>query len=52
MLGVDDREVMHKRFRDDTLTLTLPTPIFQRMEEEADDCLFQTPSWKDLIRGC
>jgi hypothetical protein len=51
MLGVDGREVMRKRFRDDTLTLTLPMPLFQRMEREADDCVFQTPSWKDLIGG-
>lgn len=48
MLGVDGREVMHKRFRDDTLTLTLPAPLYQRMEQEADDCVFQTPSWKGL----
>jgi hypothetical protein len=49
MLGVDGREVMRKRFRDDTLTLTLPAPLLQRMEQEANDCVFQTPSWKDLI---
>ncbi len=49
MLGVDGREVMRKQLRDDTLTLTLPTPLFQRMEREADDCIFQIPSWKDLI---
>jgi hypothetical protein len=48
MLDVDGREVMRKRFRDDTLTLTLPAPLFQRMEQEADDCVFQTPSWKNL----
>jgi hypothetical protein len=48
MLGVDGREVMRKRFRDDTLTLTLPTPLFQRMEQEAEDCIFQTPSWQRL----
>lgn len=51
MLGVDGREVMRKRFRDDTLTLTLPAPLFQRMEQEANDCVFQTPSWEDLIGG-
>jgi len=49
MLGVDGREVMRKRFRNDTLTLTLPAPLFQRMEQEAGDCVFQTPSWKNLI---
>jgi len=49
MLGVDGREVMHKRFRDDILTLTLPIPLFQRMELEANDCVFQIPSWKRLV---
>jgi len=49
MLGIDGRELMRKRFRDDILTLTLPTPLFQRMEQEANDCIFQTPSWKALI---
>jgi hypothetical protein len=48
MLGVDGREAMRKRFRDDVLTLTLPAPLFQRMEQEANDCIFQTPSWKEL----
>jgi hypothetical protein len=51
MLGVDGRELMRKRFRDDVLTLAVPTPLFQRMEEEADDCLFQMPSWVDLRGG-
>ena len=51
MLGVDGRDVMRKRFRDDTLTLTLPTPLFQLMEQEANDCIFQTPSWDNLIDG-
>ena len=49
MLGVDGRELMRKRFRDDILTLTLPKPLFQRMEEEANDCIFQIPSWKRLV---
>ena len=49
MLGVDGREVMHKRFRDDILTLTLPIPLFHRMEEEAIECIFQIPSWKRLV---
>lgn len=48
MLGADGRELMRKRFRDDILTLTLPLPLYQRMEEEADDCIFQIPSWKRL----
>jgi len=51
MLGVEGREVMHKRFHDDTLTLTLPAPLFQRMEQEAKDSVFQTPLWEDLIVG-
>ena len=49
MLGVDGREVMKKRFRDDTLTLTLPIPLYRRMEEEVTDCVFQIPSWKRLV---
>ena len=48
MLGIDGRGLMRKRFRDDILTLTLPMPLFQRMEEEARDCVFQIPSWKKL----
>ncbi len=50
MLGVDGRKLMRKRFRDDILTLTLPMPLFLRMEEEADDCVLQIPSWKRLVR--
>jgi hypothetical protein len=49
MLGVDGREVMRKRFGDDILTLTLPIPLFQKLEQEADDCIFQIPSWKKLM---
>ena len=49
MLGIDGREVMSRRFRDDILTLTLPIPLFQRMEKEADDSVFQIPSWKRLV---
>ena len=51
MLGVEGRGVMRKRFRDDMLTLTLPLPLFLRMEQEADDCIFQTPSWKKFNKG-
>jgi hypothetical protein len=50
MLGVEGREVMRRRFRDDVLTLTIPTPLFLRMEQEADDCIFQIPSWEKFIR--
>jgi len=50
MLDVDGREVMHRRLRDDILTLTLPIPLFHRMEKEADDCVFQIPSWKRLVK--
>jgi hypothetical protein len=49
MLGIDGREMMRKRFHDDTLTLTLPMPLFQKMEQEANDCVFQLSSWKKLI---
>ena len=50
MLGVEGRKVMHRRFRDDILALTLPAPLFLRMEQEADDCIFQIPSWEKFIR--
>ena len=49
MWGIDGREVMRRRFRDDILTLTLPMPLFKRMEKEADDAVFQIPSWKRLV---
>ena len=49
MLGSDGREVMRRRFRDDIMTLTLPAPLFLRMEKEAGDCVFQIPSWKRLV---
>ena len=48
MLGVDGREVMRKRFRDDTMTLTLPASLYHRMEQEANDSVLQTPSWRRL----
>jgi hypothetical protein len=49
MLGVDGREMMRKRFHHDTLTFTIPVPLFRRMEKEADDCVLQIPSWKKLV---
>jgi hypothetical protein len=49
MLDVDGRKIMRKRFRDNTLTITLPAQLYLRMEKEANDCVFQTPSWKGLI---
>jgi hypothetical protein len=49
MMGSDGREAMRRRFRDDILTLTLPAPLFFQMEQEADDCVFQIPSWKKLV---
>jgi len=49
MLGAEGREIMRRRFRDDVLTLTVPAPLFLRMEQEADDCIFQIPSWKKFI---
>jgi hypothetical protein len=51
MLGIDGREVVRKRFRGDVLTLTLPTPLFKRMEQEASDCIFQMPPWAKLTGG-
>lgn len=48
MLGVDGREVMRKRFRNDTLTLAVPVSLYYRMEKEANNCIFQTPSWAAL----
>jgi len=48
MVGVDGRKIMHRRFRDDTLTLALPLPLFKRMEEEAGDCVLQTPAWEKI----
>jgi len=49
MMDKEGREVMHKRFRDDILTLTLPWTLFMRMEAEAMDCVFQLPSWRALF---
>jgi hypothetical protein len=48
MLDVDGRELMSRRFRADTLTLTLPTPLFRRMEQEAGRSVLQTPGWRKL----
>jgi hypothetical protein len=48
MLDVDGREVMRKRFHDDTLTLTIPLPLFLRMEGEAEDSVLQIPGWSKL----
>jgi hypothetical protein len=48
MLDVDGREVMRKRFRDDTLTLTIPMPLFLRIEEEAENSVLQIPAWSKL----
>jgi hypothetical protein len=48
MVGVDGREMVHRRFRDDTLTLTIPKPLFLRMEEEAADSVLTIPGWQAL----
>jgi hypothetical protein len=48
MLDVDGRKLMRKRFHGDTLTLTLPTPLFRRLEQEAGDSVLQTPGWSKL----
>ena len=48
MLDVDGREVMRRRFHDDTLTLAIPMPLFLRMEEEAADSVLTIPGWTAL----
>lgn len=48
MLDVDGREVMRRRFHDDTLTLAIPMPLFLRLEKEASDSVLQTPGWTEL----
>jgi hypothetical protein len=48
MLDVDGREVMRRRFRDDTLTLTIPMPLFLRLEREAASSVLQIPAWSQL----
>jgi hypothetical protein len=48
MLDVDGREVMHRKFRDDTLTLTIPMPLFLRMEREAGNSILQIPGFSKL----
>jgi uncharacterized protein (DUF169 family) len=50
MLGAEGRKVMRRRFRDDILALTLPAPLFLKMEQEANDCIFQIPSWKQFMK--
>jgi hypothetical protein len=51
MLDVDGRELMRRRFRDDTLTLTIPMPLFLRMEREASGSVLQIPAWSELRSG-
>ena len=51
MLDVDGREVMRKKFRDDTLTLTIPMPLFLRLEREAADSVLKIPAWSKLRSG-
>jgi len=42
---------VRKRFRDDTLTLTIPMPLFLRIEQEADNSVLQIPGWTKLRPG-
>jgi hypothetical protein len=49
MTDVDGREAMRRRFRDDTMTLALPMPLYWDMEDEAADCVFQLPAWRTLV---
>lgn len=51
MLDVDGRELMRRRFRDDTLTLTIPMPLYLRLEGEASNSVLQTPAWSKLWSG-
>jgi len=37
-----------KKFRDDTLTLTIPMPLFLRLEREAADSVLKIPAWSKL----
>ena len=48
MLDVDGRELMNRRFRSETFTLALPTPVFRRLEEEAHDSVLQIPGFEKL----
>jgi hypothetical protein len=51
MLDVDGREVMRRKFHEDTLTLTIPMPLFLRMEGEAGSSVLRTPGWDNLRYG-
>ena len=51
MLDVDGRKVMQRRFHKNTISLALPMPLFLRMEQEADNCVFQIPAWRQLTVG-
>jgi hypothetical protein len=51
MLDVDGREIMHRKFRDDTVSLTIPMPLFELMEREAGDSILQLPAWRKLHSG-
>lgn len=48
MLDVDGREVMRRRFHEDTLTLAIPWSLFMRLEKEAGNSVLQTPGWTEL----
>jgi hypothetical protein len=48
MLDVDGRDVMRRKFHDDTLTLTIPLPLFLRMERKAENSVLQIPGWSKL----
>lgn len=48
MLDVDGREVMRRRFHEDTLTLAIPWSLFLRLEKEAGNSVLQTPGWTEL----
>jgi len=51
ILDVDGREIMHRKFRDETVSLTIPMPLFELMEREAGDSILQLPAWRKLHSG-
>ena len=51
MFGIEGRNVMRKRFREDILTLTLPAALYYHVEQEVGDCILQLPSWQKLFNN-
>jgi uncharacterized protein (DUF169 family) len=51
MTGVESREKMRRLFQDDCFTLSLPFSLYQKLEQEAENSIFNTPTWEGLIEG-